>query len=194
MKNSQCVKLFSILSSQAVTAVHYLYHEFIVEHKLMTQAASKDRHNNQSNINTSYYNLKNILVLILIFNFRPPNPGIFTSILFIPPSIIHKNLLLSYSTQSSQAAYEMIELETSRTIDNEVTYEIKTGDTDRIIPMASQYVNALYTRLEEDLDVSSLLDMVHAGMYIWKEFIMNIVQCRCGGIISQSIVLSFKGA
>lgn len=60
----------------------------------------------------------------------------------------------------------MIELETSRTIDNEVTYEIKTGDTDRIMPMASQYINALYTRLEEDLDVSSLLDMVHAGMYI----------------------------
>lgn len=59
----------------------------------------------------------------------------------------------------------MIELETSRTIDNEVTYEIKTGDTDRIMPMASQYVNALYTRLEEDLDVSSLLDVVHAGMY-----------------------------
>lgn len=62
----------------------------------------------------------------------------------------------------------MIELETSTTIDNEVTYEIKTGDTDRIMPMASQYVNALYTRLEEDLDVSSLLDMVHAGMYIWR--------------------------
>lgn len=75
--------------------------------------------------------------------------------------------MLSYSTQSSQAAYEMIELETSRTIDNEVTYEIKTGDTDRIMPMASQYVNALYTRLEEDLDVSSLLDVVHAGMYTW---------------------------
>ncbi|XP_026316155.1 uncharacterized protein LOC113227443 [Hyposmocoma kahamanoa] len=95
---------------------------------------------------------------------RPANPGIFTSILFIPPSIIHKNLLLSYSTQSSQAAYEMIELETSTTIDNEVTYEIKTGDTDRIMPMASQYVNALYTRLEEDLDVSCLLDMVHADV------------------------------
>lgn len=66
----------------------------------------------------------------------------------------------------------MIELETSTTIDNEVTYEIKTGDTDRIMPMASQYVNALYTRLEEDLDVSCLLDMVHAGMYEYCSVVM----------------------
>lgn len=105
--------------------------------------------------------------LLNIDNFRPPNPDIFTSILSIPPSVIHKNLLISYSTQSSQAAYELIELETSTIIDNEVTYEIKTGDTDRIVPMASQYVKALYTRLDEDLDVSSMLDVVHAGMYFW---------------------------
>ncbi|XP_049881072.1 mucosa-associated lymphoid tissue lymphoma translocation protein 1 homolog isoform X2 [Pectinophora gossypiella] len=95
---------------------------------------------------------------------RITNPEIYTSILYTQPTNIHRNLLIAYATQPSAAAYELVEIECSMTIDNDVTYEMKTGDTDRIVPNASQYVNALCNRLEDDLDVSTLLDKVHADV------------------------------
>lgn len=76
---------------------------------------------------------------------------------------IHNNLIIGYSTQSSQAAYEVLQIECSETIDNNNTYELKTGDTDKIVPGGSQYVNALCTRLMDNSDVNLLLDNVHRG-------------------------------
>lgn len=55
------------------------------------------------------------------------------------------------------------------------TYQLKTGDTDKIVPGASQYVNALCSRLDEDLDVSSLLDKVHEGTQFFDEIFAVIV-------------------
>ncbi|KAI8423648.1 hypothetical protein MSG28_012702 [Choristoneura fumiferana] len=92
---------------------------------------------------------------------RGANPQIFSAISDVEEYSIHKNSLIAYSTQSSQAAYEVLQIECSHTIDNNVTYELKPGDTDKIVPRGSQYVNALCTRLEDGLDVSALLDKVH---------------------------------
>ncbi|XP_026735304.1 uncharacterized protein LOC113499154 isoform X2 [Trichoplusia ni] len=92
---------------------------------------------------------------------RESNPSIYSSIHTVEDYAFHKNVLITYSTQSSQAAYEVLQIECSTSIDNDVTYELKTKDMDRIVPNASQYVNALCTRLGEDLDVSSLFDKVH---------------------------------
>ncbi|XP_004923450.1 uncharacterized protein LOC101746834 [Bombyx mori] len=95
---------------------------------------------------------------------RETNPDISNSIVFTEDYIVHKNLLISYSTQSSQSAYEVLEIECSTTINFDETYELKTGDTDRIVPGASQYVKALCNRIGEDCDVSSLLDRVHGDV------------------------------
>ncbi|XP_021196856.3 uncharacterized protein LOC110381011 [Helicoverpa armigera] len=92
---------------------------------------------------------------------RQSNPQIYATIHTVEDYTVHKNLLITYSAQSSQAAYEVVQIECSTTINNDETYELKTGDTDKLGPGSSQYVNALCTRLDEDLDVSSLLDKVH---------------------------------
>lgn len=78
---------------------------------------------------------------------------------------IHKNLLISYSTQSSQSAYEVLQIECTTTMDleNDVTYELKTSDLDKIVPGSSQYAQVLGERLAEKTDISSILDRVHAG-------------------------------
>lgn len=39
--------------------------------------------------------------------------------------------------------------------------KLKTGKTDKIVPGAFQYLNVLCSKLDVDLDVSSLLDKVH---------------------------------
>ncbi|CAH0759641.1 unnamed protein product [Diatraea saccharalis] len=95
---------------------------------------------------------------------RCSNPKLFESLSNIEEYTIHNNLLVAYSTQSSQAAYEVLQIECSTTIDENVTYELKTGDTDKILPGSSQYVNSLCTRLGDDLDISSLLDKVHGDV------------------------------
>lgn len=106
------------------------------------------------------------------------NPKLFASVPDTVDYTTHSNLLLAYSTQSSHAAYEVLQIECSTTIDDNVTYELKTGDSARIVPGSSQYVNALCTRLGDDLDVSSLLDKVHGGMsYIFAR--INIFQMFC---------------
>ncbi|CAK1547691.1 unnamed protein product [Leptosia nina] len=95
---------------------------------------------------------------------RNSNPDIFNNLCNIEEYSIHSNLLIGYSTQSSKAAYEVLQIECSTTIDNEVTYELKTGDMDKIVPAASQYVNALCSRLTENFDVNTLLDKVHGDL------------------------------
>ncbi|XP_026748488.2 uncharacterized protein LOC113509369 [Galleria mellonella] len=90
---------------------------------------------------------------------RNANPQIYSSICTVESYNVHKNLLIGYSTQSSKAAYEVLQIECSTTIND--TYELKTGDSARIVPGGSQYVNALCTRLGDNLDISSLLDAVH---------------------------------
>ncbi|KAL0810885.1 hypothetical protein ABMA28_010188 [Loxostege sticticalis] len=95
---------------------------------------------------------------------RVSNPKLFASVPDTVDYTTHSNLLLAYSTQSSHAAYEVLQIECSTTIDDNVTYELKTGDSARIVPGSSQYVNALCTRLGDDLDVSSLLDKVHGDV------------------------------
>ncbi|XP_068624135.1 mucosa-associated lymphoid tissue lymphoma translocation protein 1-like isoform X2 [Battus philenor] len=92
---------------------------------------------------------------------RTINPKIYAAMVTVEDYTIHGNLLLCYSTQSSEAAYELLQIECSTTIDG--TYEVKTGDTEKIMPGASLYVNALCTRLMENLDVNSLLDKIHGG-------------------------------
>ncbi|CAH2058130.1 unnamed protein product, partial [Iphiclides podalirius] len=105
-----------------------------------------------------------ILILDMCGNYldRNINPQIYAALPTIEEYNIHRNLLVSYSTQSSAAAYELLQIECSTTIDG--TYEVRTGDTERIVPGSSLYVNALCTRLVENLDVSSLLDKVHADV------------------------------
>ncbi|XP_013147841.1 PREDICTED: uncharacterized protein LOC106110531 isoform X2 [Papilio polytes] len=105
-----------------------------------------------------------ILILDMCRNVldRFANPKIYTAMTTVEEYTIHRNLLISYSTQSSEVAYELLQIECSTTID--YTYEVKTGDTDKIMPGASLYANALCTRLVENLDVSSMLDRVHGDM------------------------------
>lgn len=91
---------------------------------------------------------------------RNANPEIFTAISDVEEYTIHKNSLVAYSTQSAHSAYEVLQIECSQSLDN-VTYELKPGDTEKIVPQGSQYVNALCDRLADGLDVSALLDKVH---------------------------------
>nr|XP_026497777.1 uncharacterized protein LOC113401915 isoform X1 [Vanessa tameamea] len=95
---------------------------------------------------------------------RNTNSSIYASMSDLEDYTIHNNLFISYSTQSSQAAYEVLQIECTTTIDNDVTYELKTGDTEKIVPGASQYVNALCTRLVDNFDISTLLDKVHGDV------------------------------
>ncbi|XP_047539440.1 uncharacterized protein LOC125072788 [Vanessa atalanta] len=95
---------------------------------------------------------------------RYTNSSIYASMSDLEDYTIHNNLFISYSTQSSQAAYEVLQIECTTTIDNDVTYELKTGDTEKIVPGASQYVNALCTRLVDNFDISTLLDKVHGDV------------------------------
>ncbi|XP_046972691.1 uncharacterized protein LOC124539363 [Vanessa cardui] len=95
---------------------------------------------------------------------RNANTSIYASMSDLEDYTIHNNLFISYSTQSSQAAYEVLQIECTTTIDNDVTYELKTGDTEKIVPGASQYVNALCTRLVDNFDISTLLDKVHGDV------------------------------
>ncbi|XP_041971430.1 uncharacterized protein LOC121727587 [Aricia agestis] len=89
------------------------------------------------------------------------NQTIYASLSCIEEYSIYKNLIIGYSTQSSEAAYEVLEIECSTTIDNNLTYELKPGDTEKISPCASQYVDALCTRLSENLHINVLFDKVH---------------------------------
>lgn len=100
-----------------------------------------------------------------VLYYRDTNPTIFNSLHNIEEYSIHSNLLIGYSTQSSKAAYEILQIECSTTIDNNYSYKLKVGDTDKIVPAASQYVNSLCSRLTDNVDVCTLLDYVHAG---WK--------------------------
>ncbi|KAH9635288.1 hypothetical protein HF086_001944 [Spodoptera exigua] len=116
--------------------------------------------------NTTGVQLK--LILAKIFDLveedsycKNVHPSIFSSINTVEQYTVHKNLLVAYSSQSSQNAYEELQIECSTTINNDQTYELKTGDTDKIVPGASQYVNSLCTRIDEDLDANTLLDKVH---------------------------------
>ncbi|KAL4718357.1 hypothetical protein ACJJTC_004611 [Scirpophaga incertulas] len=97
---------------------------------------------------------------------RIVNPSIYLSMLDVEEYSVHSNLLVAYSTQSSESAYEMLELEldTSISLDENVTYQLKTGDTDKILPGSSFYVNALCKRLTDNLDVWRLIDKVHGDM------------------------------
>lgn len=92
---------------------------------------------------------------------RKSNPNIYTEMYNLENYTIHNNLIIVYSTQSSQSAYEVLQIECSRTLDNNVTYELKTGDMDRIVPGASQYTSEFCRRLKDNLDINSLLDKVH---------------------------------
>ncbi|XP_013186701.1 uncharacterized protein LOC106131966 [Amyelois transitella] len=93
---------------------------------------------------------------------RATHPNLFSSISYIEPFMVPKNLLIAYSTQSSQAAYEVLQIECSTTIND--TYELETGDSGRIVPSGSQYVNALCTRLADKVDLSTLIDGVHGDV------------------------------
>lgn len=104
---------------------------------------------------------------IVIYFFRETNPNIFSSLCSIEEYSIYSNLLIVYTTQSSKAAYEVLQIECSTTIDNDVTYELKTGDTDKIVPASSQYVNSLCSRVSDNVDVCTLLDNVHAGWWLY---------------------------
>ncbi|KPJ09935.1 Mucosa-associated lymphoid tissue lymphoma translocation protein 1 [Papilio machaon] len=120
---------------------------------------------------------------------RFTNPKIYTSMTTVEDYTTHCNLLISYSTQSSEVAYELLQIECSTTID--CTYEVKTGDTERIIPGASLYANALCTRLVENLDVSSMLDRVHGDMESCSKRQRPIkVQC---GVAKRSLYDPAKG-
>ncbi|XP_063834126.1 uncharacterized protein LOC135083321 [Ostrinia nubilalis] len=122
---------------------------------------------------------------------RTSNPKIFTSIPDSEDYTTFNNLLIAYSTQSSHAAYEVLEIECSTTLDDNVTYELKTGDSARIVPGSSLYVNALCTRLGDDLDVNSLLDKVHGDVEnsIRKQKPLK-VQC---GVAKRSLYDPVKG-
>lgn len=95
---------------------------------------------------------------------RETNPKLYDSVLSVEDYTIHKNLVIGYSTQSSQSAYEVLQIECSRTIASDVTYQLETRDLDKIVPEASQYVNALCKRLESESDVNVMLDKVHADV------------------------------
>lgn len=99
--------------------------------------------------------------------FRKSNPQIYSLIHTVDDEYaIHKNLIIAYTTQTSQGAYEVLQIECSKTIASDVTYELQTGDTDKIVPGASQYVNVLCTRITEDLDINKILDTVHEGIFL----------------------------
>ncbi|CAH2986961.1 unnamed protein product [Chilo suppressalis] len=120
---------------------------------------------------------------------RCSNPKMFEALANIEDYTIHSNLLVVYSTQSS--AYEVLQIECSTTIDANVTYELKTGDTDKILPGSSQYVNALCTRLGDDLDISNLLDKVHGD--VEKSFRkQRPIKVQCG-VAKRSLYDPVKG-
>ncbi|KAJ0171804.1 hypothetical protein K1T71_012567 [Dendrolimus kikuchii] len=95
---------------------------------------------------------------------RETNPKIYESMMSVEDYVIYKNLVIGYATQSSQSAYEVLQIECSTTIATDVTYQLRTRDLDKIVPEASQYVNALCVRLEDGLDVNRMLDKVHADV------------------------------
>ncbi|KAG6460523.1 hypothetical protein O3G_MSEX012046 [Manduca sexta] len=94
---------------------------------------------------------------------REANPSIYLSMTDVEDYMIHNNLLICYSTQSSKGAYEMVQMEFS-TMNGNSTYQLQTGDSKRILSGMSVYVNALCTRFEDSTDISSLLDRVHADV------------------------------
>ncbi|CAK1589672.1 unnamed protein product [Parnassius mnemosyne] len=120
-----------------------------------------------------------VLILDMCRNYldRNINPKIYAALPTIEDYTIHRNLLISYSTQSSAAAYELLQIECSTTIDG--TYEVKTGDTEKIVPGASLYVNALCTRLVENLDVSTLLDKIHGDVENYAKR-QRPIKVQCG--------------
>ncbi|XP_053620107.1 uncharacterized protein LOC128680753 isoform X2 [Plodia interpunctella] len=93
---------------------------------------------------------------------RTVHPEVYSSISTTESYNVHKNLIITYSTQSSQAAYEVLQIECSTTINE--TYELRTGDSARIVPGGSQYVNSLCTRLGDKMDINSLFDKVHGDV------------------------------
>ncbi|XP_023937292.1 mucosa-associated lymphoid tissue lymphoma translocation protein 1 [Bicyclus anynana] len=93
---------------------------------------------------------------------RQTNQEIYRAIPHIEEYTIHSNLLISYSTQSANAAYECIWVEKSETI-GDTSYSVKS--TDVVCGGGSQYVNALWSRLcENDVDISTMLDNVHGDV------------------------------
>ncbi|CAH0714971.1 unnamed protein product, partial [Brenthis ino] len=122
---------------------------------------------------------------------RNTNPTIFKDMYDLENYTIHSNLIIVYSTQSSHSAYEVLQIECSTTIDNNITYELKTGDTDRIVPGASQYTNALCAKLEDNLDINTLLDKVHEDVEnSFKKQKPIKVQC---GVSKRSLYDPVKG-
>ncbi|XP_050680548.1 uncharacterized protein LOC126976310 isoform X1 [Leptidea sinapis] len=122
---------------------------------------------------------------------REENKELYNSILNIEDCIIHSNLLIAYSTQSSKSSYEVLQIECSHTIDMDETYELKTGDLEKIIPSSSQYVNALCSRIFDNVDVSALLDKVHEDLENCRKKQRPIkVQC---GVAKRSLYDPVKG-
>lgn len=120
-----------------------------------------------------------IMDMCRIYLDRNSNPQIYSSIHTIEEYSVHKNLIITYSTQSSQSAYEVLQIECSSSIDSDVTYQLQPGDTDKIVPGASQYVNELCTRITDDLDVSTMLDKVHEDVeYSLKK--QRPIKLQCG--------------
>ncbi|OWR45340.1 Mucosa-associated lymphoid tissue lymphoma translocation protein 1 [Danaus plexippus plexippus] len=122
---------------------------------------------------------------------RETNPKIYSNISNLENYSIHRNLIICYSTQSSQSAYELLQIEHSESIDNDLTYELRTGDTDKILPFGSQYVNVLCSRIGDDFDISTLLDKVHEDVEnSSKKQIPIKVQC---GVSKRSLYDPVKG-
>ncbi|CAH2234641.1 mucosa-associated lymphoid tissue lymphoma translocation protein 1-like [Pararge aegeria] len=93
---------------------------------------------------------------------RQSNPQIYSAIPNLEEYTIHSNLLISYSTQSSSAAYECVLIEKEETI-GVASYSLDSADVVR--GGVSQYVDALCSRLNEnDVDISLMLDRVHGDV------------------------------
>ncbi|CAG9122238.1 unnamed protein product [Plutella xylostella] len=93
---------------------------------------------------------------------RNNNQNLFAQLLTTEDYSIHKNLLVGYSTLADHAAYEVVQIELSHSVDSKLTYELKTGD--QVIHGASQYASALCDHIEDDCDVASLIDKVHGDV------------------------------
>ncbi|XP_069355566.1 mucosa-associated lymphoid tissue lymphoma translocation protein 1-like isoform X1 [Maniola hyperantus] len=92
---------------------------------------------------------------------RHTNPQIFAAISNIEEYTIHSNLLISYSTQSSSAAYECVLIENDETIG---LTSLSLATEDVVHGGASLYMDALCSRLTEYVDMSTMLDKVHGDV------------------------------
>lgn len=94
---------------------------------------------------------------------RESNPKLYSVVPTLPEYKIDNNLYIVHTTQSEMSAYEMVQIECSQTVDN-MSYVLKTGDSKFVVLGTSQYVAALCTHLEDDFEVSLMLDKVHEDL------------------------------